>query len=160
MVAQAQRQQEIEPLTAEELSLWLEWAGSKLLSLNLRSPLPQGPHSAWPSFATSAEEAYGYTGERLRPGRPTSHEIALMDEILLLPSLIDDISARRIVNARALVAPVSNRHLYSWTKLAFMLHTSRPIVQRHHRRGLDLIVRRVDKEKIHTIRQSSIPFAI
>jgi hypothetical protein len=141
-------------LTPEELTLWLEWAGSKLLSLNLRSPLPQSPHSAWPSFAADASEAYGYTGERLRPGRPTSHEIVLMDQILRLPSLIPDIKQRRIINARALVAPVSNRHIYSWTKIAFMLHTSRPVVQRQHSIGLSVIIRCVPQEQIYALRQS------
>jgi hypothetical protein len=138
----------------EEIKEWLEWAGARLLSLQISSPLPKEPHVSWPEFAQDHREAYGYTGERLRAAIPNRFEIELMDEILLLPGLIQDITRRRIVNARALVTPISNRYLYSWTKLAFMLHTSKYQVVRHHVLGLKDIQRNVSQDKVDAFIQS------
>ena len=141
-----------EALTPEELQLWLEWSGSKLLAMNIRSPFPKEPNSAWPEFASDATLAYGYSGERLRPAHPSSFEIELMDKLLALPSFIKDVNARKIVNARAMVAPISNRYLYSWSKIAFMLHTDKRLVRRLHHRGLCEIVSHLQQEKIYAIR--------
>jgi hypothetical protein len=137
----------------EELRTWLEWAGSKLLAMQISSPKPKGPHTSWPSFAQEAALAYGYTGERLRPALPRSQEIELMDKILLFPNLVTDITSRRIINSRSLVTPVSNRYLYSWSKLAFMLHMDRRRVIRLHFTGLCEIVSALPKEKVDAIRR-------
>lgn len=136
----------------EEVKTYLEWAGSRLLALNIASPKPRGPHTAWPSFAQEKHMAYGYTGERLRPAQPRSQEIELMDKILLFPSFITDDTSRRIVNSRALVTPVSNRYLYSWSKLAFMLHMDKRRVVRLHYAGLCDISKRLPPEKMDAIR--------
>lgn len=136
----------------EEVKLWLEWAGAKLLSLQISSPKPKPPGSAWPEYARDARSAYGYSGERLRPATPRAKEIELMDEILIFPSLIRDDNSRKIVNARALVTPLSNRYLYSWPKLAFMLHTSRHHVIRLHYLGLLEITSRAAPEKVDAVR--------
>jgi hypothetical protein len=137
-----------------EIKEWLEWGGAKLLSMKLPPAAPQGYRSFWPDYPTDAGTAYGYTPNRLRAGTPTGKEVDLMDEVLKLPSLIADIPIRRIVNARALVAPVSNRHLYSWTKIAFMLHSSPRRVVLLHRKGLREIALRVPLGKADAIRQS------
>lgn len=137
----------------EELRSWLEWAGSKLLAMHISSPAPRGPHTSWPIYADDAIQAYGYTGERLRPALPRSEEIELMDKILLFPNHINDITSRRIVNSRALVTPVSNRYLYSWSKLAFMLHMDRRRVIRLHFSGLCEIGSALALEKIDAIRR-------
>ena len=169
MVAPVQREQgskipvPLPPIASTdsiEIKEWLEWAGAKLLSLRLASPAPQGYRSFWPDYADEANKAYGYTGNRLRAGLPNSKEIALMDEILLLPSLITDITVRRIVNARALVAPVANRHLYSWTKIAHLLHSSPRRMVVLHRSGLREIASRVPQDKADAIRQSIRGFLV
>jgi Domain of unknown function (DUF6362) len=139
-------------LSPKELQVWLEWAGSKLLALNVKSPLPKEPSCAWPEFKQDATQAYGYTNERLRPPQPTALDIELMDRILVFPSLIKDIDSRRIVNARALVTPLGNRYLYSWSKIAFMLHTNRQTVRRLHNKGLCEIIPQIAKEKVDAIR--------
>lgn len=141
-------------LNSSELVLWLEWAGSKLLAMNIRSPFPKEPGTAWPSYAQDAIVAYGYTNERLRPAAPTKFQITIMDEILLLPSLASNIQARRIINARALVTPISNRYLYSWSKIAEINHTSKFRVQAMHRRGLDEITKLLAPEKRDALRHS------
>lgn len=139
---------------SKEVREWLEWAGARLLAMHIPSPAPRGPHVSWPEYADDHRQAYGYTGERLRAPQPRSNEIALMDEILLLPNLIPDITTRRIVNARALVTPVSNRYVYSWTKLAFMLHMDKRRVGTMHYKGILAIVSRLSPEKIDAIRRS------
>jgi hypothetical protein len=141
-------------LSAEELQGWLEWAGSKLLAMNLSSPLPKGPRVSWPAFAQDHRTAYGYTNERLRAGRVTGHEITLMDEILPLVGLVQDITVRRIVNARILVTPVGNRYVYTWSRIAFMLHSDRRRVARLYANGLSEIIRRLSSDKVDAIRKS------
>ena len=94
----------------------------------------------WPDYAQDKNTAYGYTDERLRAASPSGLEITLMDEILLLPEFIDDPLQRRIVGARSLVTPISQRHLYSWRKIAYMLHMDSRRVARLHHNGLGEIV--------------------
>lgn len=137
----------------EEVKEWLEWGGSKLLALQVSSPKPKGPHTSWPDYADEWT-AKGWTQERLRPPTPQAKEIVLMDEILALPGLITDITVRRIVNSRALVTPVSQRYLFSWTKIAFILHTDRKRVVRLHFSGLCEIARRLPAGQAYTIRQT------
>jgi len=140
-------------LAPDEVREWLEWSGAKLLSMTLASPVPRGYKSNWPSFAQDASVAYGYTAERLRPAMPSGKEIQLMDEILLLPGLVNDITQRRIVNSRALVRPVANTHLYSWSKLAHMLGMDRRKVVRLYLSGINEIIDRVPQPQAYTIRQ-------
>ena len=142
------------PLHPDELLEWLEWSGSKLLAMNIKSPFPREPTAAWPDYAPDKNTAYGYTGERLRPGQPTGFQISLMDQVLQLISLISFVPHRRIVNARSLVTPVANRYLYSWSRLAQMQHTSRYLVIRMHEKGIEEIIGRVPSAKIDAIRQS------
>lgn len=141
-------------LSPTEVKEWLEWAGAKLLSLRLASPAPSGYRSFWPDYPTDAAKAYGYTPNRLRASLPNSKEITLMDEILLLPSLVTDITVRRIINVRSLVAPVSNRNLYSWAKIAHLIHSSPRRVVILHRQGLREIALRVPQGKADAIRKS------
>jgi hypothetical protein len=138
----------------EEIRAWLEWAGAKLLAMHISSPKPKGPHTAWPEFAQDSRQAYGYTNERLRAAIPRSHEIELMDEIQTLPALIDDITVRRIVNARSLVTPVANRYVYSWTKIAYMIHSDRRKVVRLHFSGLNEIAKKIPPEQTYAIKTS------
>jgi hypothetical protein len=145
-------------LTPAEVKTWLEFAGSTLLAMGLDSPYPRGPHVSWPTFANEAIVAYGYTSERLRPSRPTSVQIALMDEILALPSLIADPTLRRIVHARALVTPIGSRYLFTWVKLGYMLHTDRRKVMRLHAKAIAEIVAKLEAGKVGAIRASmSLP---
>ena len=47
---------------------------------------------------------------------------------------------RRIVGARSLVSPVTERHLYSWRRLATLLGADHKAIQRWHGQGVALIV--------------------
>ena len=141
-------------LTATELKQWLEWAGSILLSMDIKSPFPAEPGAAWPSFTADATMAYGYTGERLRAPRPTSDQISLMDELLLLPPKHPTPQVRRIIQARLLVTPLGRRHIFSFNKIAQLLGTSPQNIYQQHRRGLDVLVPLLTQDKIDALRKS------
>ena len=142
------------PTEPAEVRQWLEWASGKLLALNIRSPAPAEPRVAWPEYAHDKRDAYGRTANTLRAATPTRLEIPLMDEILLLPGLIPDIKARRIVNARSLVTPVSGRYIYSWPKIALMVHSDRKAVARLYVGGLRSIAANLPAEKAYALRHS------
>jgi len=142
----------IAPLLPPELQLWLEWGGSKLLAMQLSSGAPRQPHIAWPEYRQSFNTAYGSSAERMRPSRPSSKEIQAVDEILALPSLLPNPLVRRILHARALVAPISNRYLCSWTELGDRLDLDRRKVKQLHQRGIEDLTSCVPVSKIYTIR--------
>ena len=144
------------PLEPPELTSWLEWAGSKLLSLSVKSPFPAGYRSNMPHYVPDRWD-YGKERERFKPARPTSEDIGLMDEILLLPGKITDHNQRFLVNARALVRPVARTYLYSWTKLAIKLHTDRRKVVRLHHQGLRQIIAKLPTEQVYTFRKTLSP---
>src|SRR4051795_7597431 len=66
-----------------------------------------------------------------------------MDEALGWLALIpaDRFVLRRIVGARALVAPLTGRHLYSWRRLGRVLGADHRAVQRWHADGIRCIAR-------------------
>jgi hypothetical protein len=90
----------------------------------------------------AAAESYGWTDGRVRPAIPSAAKITRMDEalawILLIPR--DRTVLRRIVGARALVSPVTERHLFSWRRLAIVVGADHKAVQRWHAQGIDMIV--------------------
>jgi hypothetical protein len=137
-----------------ELRLWLEWGGSRLLSMRLSSPSPKSHRVAWPEYAPDPNVAYGYGTNRLRAAIPSSEEIELMDAILALIAIIDTPLERRIVSARSLVTPITSKYLYSWSTLATMLHLDRRTVAGKYKRGLGLIHNGLPSEKRDGIRKT------
>jgi len=119
----------------------LEEAGAALLAL---------PGTGWSTMlrsssleiVRSAIENYGWTTNRIRPPIPSAAQITRMDEAMSWISLIplDRYVLRRIVGARSLVHPITERHLYPWRRLATVLGADHKAVQRWHAQGIDLIV--------------------
>lgn len=119
----------------------LEEAGSALLAL---------PNSGWTTrmkssslqIVRSAAEAYGWAAGRIRPPLPQADAISRMDEAMgwlrLVPE--DRHVLRRIVGARSLVHPLTERHLFPWRRLGTALGADHKAVQRWHAEGIDLIV--------------------
>jgi hypothetical protein len=119
----------------------LEEAGATLLAL---------PGTGWSTrmrtssleIVRTAIEAYGWAGQKVRPPIPSAEKITSMDEamgwITLIP--LDRYVLRRIVGARSLVHPVSDRHLFPWRRLGAALGADHKAVQRWHAEGIDLIV--------------------
>lgn len=79
---------------------------------------------------------------RLHPPVPSAAVITRMDEALgWIPLIPRDRSVlRRIVGARSLVNPMTDRHLYPWRRLGVMLGADHKAVQRWHAQGVDMIV--------------------
>lgn len=120
----------------------LEEAGATLLAL---------PGSGWSTrlrtssleIVRSALETYGWGESRVRPPVPSAEKVSRMDEALgwipLIP--LDRHVLRRVVGARSLVHPVTDRHLYPWRRLGLALGADHKAVQRWHAQGVDIIVR-------------------
>lgn len=119
----------------------LEEAGATLLAL---------PGTGWTTklrsssleIVRTAMENYGWTENRIRPAIPSAARITRMDEtmgwIALIP--LERYVLRRIVGARSLVSPTTERHLFPWRRLAAAIGADHKAVQRWHRQGIDMIV--------------------
>ena len=119
----------------------LEEAGATLLAL---------PGTGWTTrlrtssleIVRTALEAYGWTEARIRPAVPSAEKITRMDEALgwipLIP--LDRYVLRRVVGARSLVNPLTDRHLYPWRRLGVALGADHKAVQRWHAQGIRMIV--------------------
>ena len=130
---------------AELLIYRLEEAGATLLAL---------PGTGWSTrlrtssleIVRTAIESYGWTEKRLRPPIPSAARISRMDEALgwitLIP--IERYVLRRIVGARSLVHPITDRHLYPWRRLAAAIGADHKAVQRWHAQAIELIVGRLN----------------
>ncbi|MEI7709933.1 MAG: DUF6362 family protein [Rhodospirillales bacterium] len=120
----------------------LEEAGTTLLAL---------PGTGWSTRLRSSSleivhtalEAYGWTEARIRPAVPSAEKITRMDEALAWIPLIplDRYVLRRVVDARSLVHPLTDRHLYPWRRLGVALGADHKAVQRWHAQGIATIVR-------------------
>lgn len=120
----------------------LEEAGATLLAL---------PGTGWSTRLRSSKldivhtalEAYGWTAAKIRPAVPSSEKITRMDVALgwipLIP--LDRYVLRRVVGARSLVHPLSDRHLYPWRRLGAALGADHKAVQRWHAQGIGMIVK-------------------
>ncbi|MDA8048876.1 MAG: DUF6362 family protein [Rhodospirillales bacterium] len=97
--------------------------------------------SKWP-LVRAAIDAYGWSGARLRPAIPAAAAISRMDEALGWIGLISHESyvLRRIVGARALVSPLTGRHLFTWRRLGTLLGADARAVRRWHAKGIAAIL--------------------
>ena len=119
----------------------LEEAGATLLAL---------PATGWSTrlrsssldIVRSAAESYGWTEGRPRPPVPSAAKISRMDAALGWIACIplDRYVLRRIVGARSLVHPLSERHLFPWRRLGAVLGADHKAVQRWHKEGIGIIV--------------------
>jgi hypothetical protein len=129
------------PFDADYVNYRLEEAGGTLLAL---------PDSGWTTrlrsssleIVRTALEAYGWDAARIRPAVPSPEKIDRMDEAMAWISMIplERYVLRRIVGARSLVHPVTDRHLFPWRRLAVVLGTDHKAVQRWHAQGIAIMV--------------------
>ncbi len=129
------------PVDADFVIYRLEEAGATLLSL---------PGTGWTTklrtsnieIVRTALENYGWTEPRIRPPVPTAEKITRMDEAMgwigVIP--LDRYVLRRIVGARSLVHPLTERHLFPWRRLGAALGADHKAVQRWHGQAIDMIV--------------------
>jgi Domain of unknown function (DUF6362) len=125
----------------EALIACLEEAGATLLSLPMTGFSPALKTSALPILREAAE-AYGWSAAEARPAMPPASRITRMDKVLGYLALIpqDRYLLRRIVGCRALVHPISGRHLFSWRRLGEVLGADHKAIQRWHAEGIRIIV--------------------
>jgi hypothetical protein len=126
---------------ADYLIYRLEEAGATLLAL---------PGSGWSTrlrgssieIVRTALEAYGWGTALIRPAIPSANKIDRMDEAMAWISLIpqDRYVLRRVVGARSLVHPITDRHLFPWRRLGTALGADHKAVQRWHAQGIALIL--------------------
>ncbi len=128
-------------IDAEYVIYRLEEAGRTLMAL------PDHGYSTWMHTSNletiqSVMESYGYTDETVRPAVPSAHAITRMEEALAWLMLIprDRYVLRRIVGARCLVSPRTDRHLFTWRRVGRMLGADHHAIQRWHSQGIDMIV--------------------
>jgi hypothetical protein len=119
----------------------LEAAGAALLAL------PQTGYStrlrtSSLDIVRSALDAYSPGESRIRPPVPSSREVDEMEQALAWIPLIplERYVLRRIVGARALVNPMTGRHMFTWRRLAASLGADHKAVQRWHAQGIGMIV--------------------
>lgn len=119
----------------------LEEAGMTLLALPHHGPSPRLRQSRI-EIVQSALDAYGWNPERARPAVPDAGKIDRMDEALAWIALIprDRFVLRRIVGARSLVSPWTERHLFSWRRLGAVLGADHKAIKRWHTEAIGLIV--------------------
>ncbi|HVE20640.1 MAG TPA: DUF6362 family protein [Acidocella sp.] len=121
----------------------LEDAGRTLIAMKdtgYRPGLAQRQHDV----VHDIWDAYNWTiPPELRLPRPGIEEIKRMDEaygwMKFIPS--GQVTMRRIVQARSLRHPLSDRYLFSWRRLADVLRLDHKAVQRVHANGIRNILK-------------------
>ena len=129
----------------------LEEAGTTLLCLPNTGHSTRLRTSALEVVRAACVEADATPDRRLRLPMPSPAKVGAMDEAWTWLGHIpnDRYVLRRIVGARALVSPVTERHMFSWRRLGGLLGADHRAVQRWHAEGIDTIVRilnRLDQE--------------
>jgi len=134
----------------DEVRNRLEAAGRTLLSLPMpERARPGDARSRWPDPVRGLQDSFlalvGASDEILADHAaarldarvaPTARAVAEMDEALQWLWLISDARKRRLCMARALVHPVSERHVASYGKLARIFGLHRDTLRIWHDRAL------------------------
>ena len=119
----------------------LEEAGATLLALP-QSGFSTRLRTSSLDILRGAVDAYGADEARIRPPAPSGRKIDEMEQALAWISLIplQRYVLRRIVGARALVNPMTGRHVFTWRRLAASVGADHKAVQRWHAQGVAMIV--------------------
>ena len=127
-------------LSADEIICRLEEGGATLLALPSRGYTTNLQQMRYDVVHT-ALEAYGWEAPPMRAPVPSATAITAMDEAFSWLRFIPDSSfvLRRILGARALVHPLTGRHLFSWRRLAAVLGADHRSIQRWHDTGIQML---------------------
>jgi len=152
----------LEVWSPDDVRVRLEAAGRTLMSLPLpHQAIPGDTRSRWPeplrgiqdtffALVGASEEirqdhAAARHGVRIAPG---ARAVAEMDEALQWLWLIDDPRKRRLCMARALVHPVSGRHVASYARLGRLFGLHRDTMRIWHDRALAGIAMALTRENV------------
>ncbi len=124
----------------------LEEAGATLLAMPAKGYTTQMRQMRF-DIVHTALEAYGWEAPALRAPVPSVAEISRMDEVFSWLALVPEQSflVRRILGARALVHPLTGRHLFPWRRLAKLLGADHKSVQRWHANGIKMLWERLNQ---------------
>ena len=124
----------------------LEEAGATLLAMPAKGYTTQMRQMRF-DIVHTALEAYGWEAPALRAPVPSAAEISRMDEVFSWLALVPEQSflVRRILGARALVHPLTGRHLFPWRRLAKLLGADHKSVQRWHANGIKMLWERLNQ---------------
>lgn len=140
----------------------LEAAGRTLLALPLpQRAMPQDARSRWPDPVRGLQDTFFAlvgSSDQIKEDHaamrhavriaPTARAVAEMDEALQWLWLIKDPRKRRLCMARALVHPVSERHIASYGKLGRIFGLHRDTVRVWHDRALADIAIALSRENV------------
>ena len=131
----------VEQIDAATVISRLEEAGRTLLALP-SSGFSTRLRTVNLEIVRNAVDDAGWTQDRARPMVPKAGQISRMDVALTWVALIpaDRYVLRRVVGARSLVNPMTDRHLFPWRRLGSTLGADHKAVQRWHAQGIDMIV--------------------
>lgn len=155
-----------EDLTAvwspDDVRIRLESGGRTLLAMPMpRGALPRDARSHWPEVVRSMQDTFlalvGASDQikedhaAARHGvhiAPTARAVAEMDEALQWLWLIEDARKRRLCMARALIHPVSDRHLVSYAKLGRIFGLHKDTMRIWHDRALAEIATMLTRDNV------------
>ena len=127
----------------------LEWAGLRLEAISVGKIKPAKPGVIWPEYSQDKFQVLEFRGSNSpRSSGPSSAEIPIMDEILLLPGLCSDKLTRRIIHRRLLINPVSGRYKYRWDEVANYLEMKISSAKFKHKRGLEEIIKKAPRSQV------------
>ena len=136
-------------LTPSELQVWLEWAGARLIAMPGGRIGPSNTKVIWPDYAQDSFEVLEFRGAvPIRASAPSSTEIPIVDEILLLPNVCAKDYTRRVLHARSLVHPINGRYLYKWTRIAELLAVKAYTARRWYNEGLVEVISKAPEDKV------------
>ena len=137
------------PFDADLVVYRLEEAGSTLLALP-QTGFTTRLRQSQLEIVRTALDNYGWSEKQVRPAIPSAERITRMDEAMAWIPLIaqERHVLRRIVGARSLVSPTTERHLFSWRRLATLLGADHKAIQRWHGQGIDLIVSALNRRRL------------
>ncbi len=119
--------------TAALVAAALEEAGKALLALPPDHEFPDTFRVAWPEIVRAVREGDRAPEGGMPPALPSAQAIAAMEFRLRWAfRYCASVPKRRLVGARMLVNPLSEKHLWSWGRLAGPFRVHRDTVKRWH----------------------------
>ena len=151
-----------EAWSPDEVRSRLEGAGRTLLSLPMpKGEMPQDARSRWPDLVRGMQDnflALVGASDQIKADHaalrhdvrmaPSARAVAEMDEALQWLWMITDARKRRLCMARALVHPVSGRHVVSYGKLGRIFGLHRDTMRIWHERALAEIAKSLSRAKV------------
>jgi hypothetical protein len=150
----------------DDVRVRLEAAGRTLLAMPMpKGARPRDARSRWPEVVRSMQDSFfalvGASDQikedhaAARHGvriAPTARAVAEMDEALQWLWLVKDARKRRLCTARALVHPVSDRHLVSYAKLGRIFGLHKDTMRIWHDRALAEIATTLTRDNVQKSR--------